>query len=131
MRLPDHFQDQDKPEKQYAEAGLDADGDRRHGAEGAAPQQRRSGRGRAGVNGGSALLLVFCAGLLPISIAAATEPPAPPPAEVSDEQTYRDAMQCKVRVEALAAIPVTREINIPVYYRLLLRLIRNRTLSFV
>jgi 1-deoxy-D-xylulose-5-phosphate synthase len=25
MRLPDHFQDQDKPEKQYAEAGLDAD----------------------------------------------------------------------------------------------------------
>jgi 1-deoxy-D-xylulose-5-phosphate synthase len=24
MRLPDHFQDQDKPEKQYAEAGLDA-----------------------------------------------------------------------------------------------------------
>jgi len=26
MRLPDRFQDQDKPEKQYAEAGLDADG---------------------------------------------------------------------------------------------------------
>jgi len=26
MRLPDIFQDQDKPEKQYAEAGLDADG---------------------------------------------------------------------------------------------------------
>ncbi len=26
MRLPDTFQDQDKPEKQYAEAGLDADG---------------------------------------------------------------------------------------------------------
>jgi 1-deoxy-D-xylulose-5-phosphate synthase len=26
MRLPDSFQDQDKPEKQYAEAGLDADG---------------------------------------------------------------------------------------------------------
>jgi 1-deoxy-D-xylulose-5-phosphate synthase len=26
MRLPDHFQDQDRPEKQYAEAGLDADG---------------------------------------------------------------------------------------------------------
>jgi 1-deoxy-D-xylulose-5-phosphate synthase len=26
MRLPDAFQDQDKPEKQYAEAGLDADG---------------------------------------------------------------------------------------------------------
>ncbi|HMJ93544.1 MAG TPA: 1-deoxy-D-xylulose-5-phosphate synthase, partial [Allosphingosinicella sp.] len=26
MRLPDHFQDQDKPEKQYADAGLDADG---------------------------------------------------------------------------------------------------------
>ena len=26
LRLPDHFQDQDKPEKQYAEAGLDADG---------------------------------------------------------------------------------------------------------
>jgi 1-deoxy-D-xylulose-5-phosphate synthase len=25
MRLPDHFQDQDKPEKQYAEAGLDAE----------------------------------------------------------------------------------------------------------
>jgi len=25
MRLPDTFQDQDKPEKQYAEAGLDAD----------------------------------------------------------------------------------------------------------
>jgi 1-deoxy-D-xylulose-5-phosphate synthase len=25
MRLPDVFQDQDKPEKQYAEAGLDAD----------------------------------------------------------------------------------------------------------
>ena len=25
MRLPDRFQDQDKPEKQYAEAGLDAD----------------------------------------------------------------------------------------------------------
>ncbi|MEA1015844.1 1-deoxy-D-xylulose-5-phosphate synthase [Sphingosinicella sp. LY1275] len=25
MRLPDHFQDQDKPEKQYADAGLDAD----------------------------------------------------------------------------------------------------------
>ena len=25
LRLPDHFQDQDKPEKQYAEAGLDAD----------------------------------------------------------------------------------------------------------
>src|SRR5678816_3267236 len=25
MRLPDIFQDQDKPEKQYAEAGLDAD----------------------------------------------------------------------------------------------------------
>lgn len=24
MRLPDHFQDQDKPEKQYADAGLDA-----------------------------------------------------------------------------------------------------------
>ena len=24
MRLPDVFQDQDKPEKQYAEAGLDA-----------------------------------------------------------------------------------------------------------
>jgi 1-deoxy-D-xylulose-5-phosphate synthase len=26
MRLPDRFQDQDKPDKQYAEAGLDADG---------------------------------------------------------------------------------------------------------
>jgi 1-deoxy-D-xylulose-5-phosphate synthase len=26
MRLPDSFQDQDKPEKQYADAGLDADG---------------------------------------------------------------------------------------------------------
>ena len=26
LRLPDAFQDQDKPEKQYAEAGLDADG---------------------------------------------------------------------------------------------------------
>ena len=26
MRLPDTFQDQDKPERQYAEAGLDADG---------------------------------------------------------------------------------------------------------
>ena len=26
MRLPDRFQDQDKPEKQYAEAGLDANG---------------------------------------------------------------------------------------------------------
>ena len=26
LRLPDVFQDQDKPEKQYAEAGLDADG---------------------------------------------------------------------------------------------------------
>jgi 1-deoxy-D-xylulose-5-phosphate synthase len=26
MRLPDRFQEQDKPEKQYAEAGLDADG---------------------------------------------------------------------------------------------------------
>ena len=26
MRLPDRFQDHDKPEKQYAEAGLDADG---------------------------------------------------------------------------------------------------------
>jgi 1-deoxy-D-xylulose-5-phosphate synthase len=26
LRLPDRFQDQDKPEKQYAEAGLDADG---------------------------------------------------------------------------------------------------------
>src|SRR3546814_8742950 len=25
MRLPDRFQDQDKPEKQYADAGLDAD----------------------------------------------------------------------------------------------------------
>ena len=25
MRLPDIFQDQDKPEKQYAEAGLDAE----------------------------------------------------------------------------------------------------------
>jgi 1-deoxy-D-xylulose-5-phosphate synthase len=25
MRLPDLFQDQDKPEVQYAEAGLDAD----------------------------------------------------------------------------------------------------------
>ena len=51
MRLPDRFQDQDKPEKQYAEAGLDADGDRRDGAEGAAPQQRGSGRGRAGLSG--------------------------------------------------------------------------------
>ena len=26
MRLPDRFQDQDKPEKQYADAGLDAEG---------------------------------------------------------------------------------------------------------
>jgi len=26
MRLPDLFQDQDSPEKQYADAGLDADG---------------------------------------------------------------------------------------------------------
>ena len=26
LRLPDRFQDHDKPEKQYAEAGLDADG---------------------------------------------------------------------------------------------------------
>jgi 1-deoxy-D-xylulose-5-phosphate synthase len=26
LRLPDRFQDQDKPEKQYAEAGLDAEG---------------------------------------------------------------------------------------------------------
>ncbi|MGV3768672.1 MAG: 1-deoxy-D-xylulose-5-phosphate synthase, partial [Sphingobium phenoxybenzoativorans] len=26
LRLPDIFQDQDKPEKQYADAGLDADG---------------------------------------------------------------------------------------------------------
>ena len=26
LRLPDYFQDQDKPERQYAEAGLDADG---------------------------------------------------------------------------------------------------------
>ena len=43
MRLPDVFQDQDKPEKQYAEAGLDADAYRRHRAEGAAPQQRERG----------------------------------------------------------------------------------------
>ena len=42
MRLPDRFQDQDKPEKQYDEAGLDADAHRRDGAEGAAPQQRRA-----------------------------------------------------------------------------------------
>ena len=41
MRLPDSFQDHDKPEKQYAEAGLDAAAHRRYGAEGAAPQQRR------------------------------------------------------------------------------------------
>jgi len=26
LRLPDRYQDQDKPERQYAEAGLDADG---------------------------------------------------------------------------------------------------------
>jgi deoxyxylulose-5-phosphate synthase len=39
MRLPDIFQDQDKPEKQYAEAGLDAEPYRRHGAEGAALQR--------------------------------------------------------------------------------------------
>jgi len=26
LRLPDVFQDQDKPEKQYAQAGLDAEG---------------------------------------------------------------------------------------------------------
>jgi 1-deoxy-D-xylulose-5-phosphate synthase len=26
LRLPDRFQDHDKPEKQYADAGLDADG---------------------------------------------------------------------------------------------------------
>ena len=50
MRLPDRFQDQDKPEKQYADAGLDADAHRRDGAEGAAAQQRRGGRGRAGLS---------------------------------------------------------------------------------
>ena len=26
LRFPDRFQDQDKPEKQYADAGVDADG---------------------------------------------------------------------------------------------------------
>jgi 1-deoxy-D-xylulose-5-phosphate synthase len=26
LRLPDRYQEQDKPERQYAEAGLDADG---------------------------------------------------------------------------------------------------------
>ena len=49
MRLPDRFQDQDKPDKQYDEAGLNAAAHRRDGAEGAAPQQRRGGRGRAGL----------------------------------------------------------------------------------
>ena len=41
MRLPDRFQEHDKPEKQYDEAGLNAAAHRRDGAEGAAPQQRR------------------------------------------------------------------------------------------
>ena len=41
MRLPDRFQEHDKPDKQYAEAGPRRRRHRRHGAEGAAPQQRR------------------------------------------------------------------------------------------
>ena len=48
MRLPDRFQEHDKPEKQYDEAGLNAAAHRRDGAEGAARQQRRR-RGGAGV----------------------------------------------------------------------------------
>ena len=66
MRLPDRFQDQDKPEKQYADAGLDADAHRRDGAEGAAPQQRGGGRGRAGLARCAALLgKTRCLPLLP------------------------------------------------------------------
>ena len=48
--------------------------------------------------------LAACAILLPGSIALAKTPPTAPVAAVSDAQLYQDAMRCKVRVEALAAI---------------------------
>ena len=46
LRLPDTFQDQDKPNKQYAEGGAGRRRDRRHGVKGAAAQ-RRAGWSRA------------------------------------------------------------------------------------
>ena len=48
MRLPDRFQEHDKPEKQYDEARPQRAAHRRDGAEGAARQQRRR-RGGAGL----------------------------------------------------------------------------------
>ena len=49
LRLPDHFQDQDKPEKQYRRGRPRRRGDRRRGAEGLAAQQRRGDRRRSGL----------------------------------------------------------------------------------
>lgn len=45
--------------------------------------------------------------LLTAAPAPAKKPPAPPPA-VNDEQLYQSAMQCKVRVEALAVLPIKK-----------------------
>ena len=50
MRLPDRFQDQDKPENAICRAGPGRRRDRRDGAEGAPAQQRRGDRGGAGLS---------------------------------------------------------------------------------
>jgi hypothetical protein len=47
-------------------------------------------------------LLLACAALLPAAPAPAKKPPAQPSPPVTDERLYRNAMECKVRVEALA-----------------------------
>lgn len=46
--------------------------------------------------------IAACAALL--AVAAPGEGQTPVPAPVSDEQSYKDAMECKVRVEALEAV---------------------------
>jgi hypothetical protein len=46
-------------------------------------------------------LLAACAAFLPVAPVTAKKPPAQPSPPVTDERLYQNAMECKVRIEAL------------------------------
>jgi hypothetical protein len=51
-----------------------------------------------------AWLLAACAALPSAAPVTARKPAAHPPSVITDEQLYKSAMECKVRVEALVAV---------------------------
>ena len=94
-----------KPEKQYADRPLDADGIVDAVLRRCATTAPEWWRARARDPGPSPWLLAACAALLPVSPGIAKKKPPPLPAHVvSDEQLYKSAMECKVRIEALVPL---------------------------